>query len=257
MKDNQYQHCLVIIDEAPDIISHLASQTWKNRLMNVFTRAIRHGRNNLFMTAQNFEEIDKGLRRQTDIIVQCDDLPTKLGRHDYPPGSLIEMTFLDNNGAWTSHPFEEQLKYNLRHGIYEDIGEHYHLFPTRMWGDDEHKPVYDSWIQFDVFETLKRVDIELSSQKLVDPKKADLGRLYVEKAIPVVEAILKQATSELPAIETKEFYTQIGALTTKEKDALAKRLNSCDVRVGVDSRGKRYYDFTRFKFDKFRDGGHD
>ena len=67
--DAEYQNCLILIDEAPDIISHLAAQTWKNRLLNVFVRQLRKNRNSLFIGTQNFMFIDKSMRWQTDIVV--------------------------------------------------------------------------------------------------------------------------------------------------------------------------------------------
>jgi hypothetical protein len=110
--DQDYKHCLICLDEAPDIISHLASQTWKNRLLNIFVRQLRKNGNSLFMAAQDFQLIDKSMRWQTDVVVECNDAASLYGRNDYRKGTLILLNFLDNSGLWTGETYEDVIARN-------------------------------------------------------------------------------------------------------------------------------------------------
>lgn len=256
VKDNAYENCLILLDEAPDIISHLAAITWKNRLLNVFTRAIRHNRNSLFMAAQEFEEIDKGMRRQTDILIECEDAATKYGEHDYPDGSLVLLRFLDRSGQWTSKSYEEEIEYNKAHGIFEDVGTTYSLYPSTMWGDESHKPVYDSWYKFDVFETLRKVDLKLSSYKISEQGNDEADKYPVtndklKSALEMIETVCKER-SDSPAIYQKEYYQSLGGITDTDKNNLGKVLSRFGVERGGDG-AKRWYSFKDFDIESFRE----
>ena len=144
--DSEYKNCLIIIDEAPDLISHMASQTWKNRLINVFVRQLRKNRNSLFLGAQNFYLIDKSMRWQTDVIVDCVDAFREYGGgNGLVRGACILQAFRDNSGLWTGHADEFE--------IIDEI----EIPGNSVWG------AYDTYFQQDVWESLRKVDMKLNS----------------------------------------------------------------------------------------------
>jgi len=251
--DSDYRNCLILIDEAPDIISHLASMSWKNRLLNIFIRQLRKNHNSLFLAAQQFETIDKSMRWQTDILAECKDASRKYGWAASERGKCILCRLLDNSGMWTGKTYQQAMDYNKAHGRYEDPGLKLQVFPRCLWADNGCKPVYDSYYQQDVWESLRKVDMKLMSfevgkkQEAADP--ATLA--YVKQSIPVINSLIESE----PLCYTKYFYASLGALTPKDKDALSKRMNEFGVAVGQDGNGKRYYDFSKFDIQGFSGGG--
>jgi len=89
--DNDYKNCIICIDEAPDIISHMAASSWKNRLLAIFVRQLRKNNNSLMLCAQDFGLIDKSMRWQVDIEVQCVDAKKQYGNEKLRRGSIILM----------------------------------------------------------------------------------------------------------------------------------------------------------------------
>lgn len=234
--DSEYKHCLILLDEAPDIISHLASMTWKNRLINIFIREIRKNRNSIFCGAQQFELIDKSFRWQVDIIAECTDASRKYGWGSHHRGKCVLLNLLDNSGQWTGETWEQSLarkrnsfvnnQYNTLMNKFaevddiEDIGERYEYFPRALWGDrGQTIPVYDSWVAQDVWESLKRVDMNLSTHKVGDTEEfIDLSRAC--GAFAAAHAKGKITTSALyksvpdPKLNKKEKY-KLGLIQTE------------------------------------------
>jgi len=253
--DNDYHDCLILIDEAPDIVSHLASMTWKNKLMNIFIRQLRKNHNSLFLGAQQFEIIDKSMRWQTDILVECQDASRKYGWPASERGKLILANLLDNSGMWTGETWEETQYKNRHRFSYEDPGEKLEIYPRVLWGTPgETKPVYDTYFTQDVFESLRKVDMKLGTYKVGENENEDVGsQAYVKKAVPVIEsAIESQSKDNVPGYYSKDFYAMVGTLSTTEKDKLSKRLNRCGVKIGSDHKGKRFYDFSEFDLAAFK-----
>ena len=243
--DSDYHDCLILIDEAPDIISHMSSQSWKNRLLNIFIRQLRKNHNSLFLGAQQFEIIDKSMRWQTDILAQCEDASRKYGWAPSERGKVILCHLLDNSSMWLGETWEQEQARIRATGHYEEVGERLEIFPRGLWAPNGCKPVFDSYYQQDVWESLKKVDMKLMTYEVgqreaeVDLEKTE----WLQRAAPVVTAV---CGGDQLVSQTKQFFASVGALTTKEKDALSKRLNEFNVRVGQDGTGKRYYDFTDF-----------
>jgi hypothetical protein len=247
--DADYKNCLILIDEAPDIISHMASTSWKNRLVNIFIRQLRKNRNSLMVSAQQFELLDKSFRWQTDVLINCEDLSRKYGIEGMPRGATILLNVLDHSGCWTGRSWEEEIEYNKAHGIYKDIGEKMELAPMVLWGDDSHKPVFDTYYQQDIWESLKKVDMNLQSfqvgkKEIESPE--DLTTFSV--AVNFIENL---KSSDNKRVKTTDFFAHLGPITAREKDFIGKKLSSSDVRVIQEASGKRFYDFTDFDLNKF------
>lgn len=244
--EGDYIDCLILMDEAPDIVSHLASQTWKNRLLNVFIRQLRKNHNSLFMGAQQFELIDKSMRWQTDILARCEDASRKYGWPSSERGKCLLVHLLDNSGMWTGKTWEQQ----LREGRFlKEIGSRHKLTPCVLWGDECHKAVFDTYEVQDIWESCRKVDIHLMKYDVGRVEaKPGIARAIIDKARPAIDHAM-QLDGQL--VWTKGFYSDVGAVTAKEKDQLSKLLSSCNVRVGADHSGKRYYDFSEFDYQQF------
>jgi len=228
--DKNYQHCLILIDEAPDVISHMASMTWKNRLLNIFVRQLRKNMNSLFLGCQQLGLIDKSMRWQTDIVVRCQDAFRLYGASQgLDRGSDILLDIYDNSGQWTGEganiDWDEQLKFTPA-----DAGME---LPGRLiWG------AFDTYHHQDVFDSLKRVDMKLGAYK-IGGETATTG--YFESAKDICLAI--EGT-----VKTVELYDSIGEGTDGEKKKIGSWLRKSGVITSADN---KYKDFSHFDKDKF------
>ncbi|MFH1925757.1 MAG: hypothetical protein ABIK32_04620 [Chloroflexota bacterium] len=255
--EDDYSDCLILIDEAADIVSHLASMSWKNRLLNIFIRQLRKNHNSLFLGSQEFGLIDKSMRWQTDILCECTDASRKYGWPPSERGKVILARLYDNSGMWTGESLEEKTN-RLRHSRhYEHLSAcQMQIFPRVLWGEKgETKSVYDTYFVQDIWESLRKVDMRMSTYDVGDRAKEVVPSTlaWVGKAAPVIGEYMRLQSEEpgRAGFYTKAFYSSVGALNTKEKDALSKRLNDCNAKVGCDGSGKRYYDFSEFDLNKF------
>jgi hypothetical protein len=227
--DSDYHDCLIVLDEAPDIISHMAAMTWKNRLLNIFIRQLRKNRNSLFLAAQDFGLIDKSMRWQVDVIVECEDAYRKYGA-GFEKGSTILERWKDNSGTWTGSTWQEELKRANARGLYFDGSwcEDLELIAKPMWGTPGvTRPVFDSYFQQDVWESLRKVDMKLTSYKVGDGQQQEAqqdvqgGNSPFELARGLIDAI-KQESSGL--VTSPHFYESIPDLTPQMKLKLGKAI---------------------------------
>lgn len=241
--DSDYEDCLIIIDEAADVISHLASMTWKNRLLNIFVRQLRKNHNSLFLGTQQFGLIDKSMRWQVDILCECTDASRKYGWPPKERGKVILARLLDNSGLWTGETWEEAYKrqqHSFVRGGYEGIGEDYEYFPRVLWGEKgKTAPVFDSWVAQDVWESLRKVDLNLSAHKVGE---AEVESDFKQRAIGPVTYALEQGK-----LESADLYDMMGELTQGEKNKLGSIFRKAGVKTSKDY---RYKDFSNCDRDK-------
>jgi len=246
---DELKDSLILIDEAPDLISNMASTSWKNRLVNMFVRQIRKNNNSLFLGAQYFELIDKSLRNQVDIIVHCEDASRKFGNNSMQRGACILLDFYDNSGMWTGHTWHEKGSFRSRR---LNSACSMKLKPSIMWGNDEFESVYDTFYQQDLFESLRKAAVKVDSYEITDSAPAANG--YISAATAFIDNL---RNSGEPTIYTTDFFNSF-ELTAKEKNALSKQIAACDVRRAIDATGKRFYNFSDFDIGKFsRGNNHD
>ncbi len=250
--DEEYKNVLICIDEAPDVISHMAALSWKNRLVAAFTRQLRKNYNTLFMAAQDFELIDKSMRWQTDIIVKCQDAARTNGDNsNLERGEMLWLNVLDHSGQWTGRSSEDRIRYGEN-----PVVAHLELFPRLMWGDEQHKSVFDSWYQIDILDSLRKVDLRMSSIRVGDNKDIDDKDRYpvsvktLRSAIGVIEQILSEYKDDAN-IYQKHFFELLGGITERDKNNLGRKLSLFNVERGGDGR-KRWYGFSSFDIEGLR-----
>ncbi|HUC89680.1 MAG TPA: zonular occludens toxin domain-containing protein, partial [Patescibacteria group bacterium] len=144
--DKDYHNSLIVMDEAPDIISHMSAQTWKNRLLNIFVRQLRKNNNSLILGAQSMSFIDKSFRWQVDIEAACKDGKKVERDPTWTKGSMIYVDWYDHSGVWTGQSTEERKAYAYvyRTGENNGIADISRLKTHKLWGDKDHKPVFDT-----------------------------------------------------------------------------------------------------------------
>lgn len=251
--DEDYKHVLICIDEAPDIISHMASLTWRNRLVAAFTRQLRKNYNTLLLGAQDFNLIDKSMRWQVDLITECQDAARVAGEGaGVERGEVIWMKLFDHSGQFTGKSTEDRLRCGKTPYV-----KKIQLYPRLMWGDDEHKPVFDSWHQIDILDSLRKVDLRMSSIQIGDKANQDASDRY-----PVSLKVLKSALSQIemlrtespdnPATFQKHYYTDLGGLTEQDKNNLGRKLSQFGVERGGEG-SKRWFSFASFDIQGFRE----
>jgi len=228
--DKNYRHCLILIDEAPDVISHMASMSWKNRLLNIFVRQLRKNMNSLFLGTQQLGLIDKSMRWQTDIVVTCQDAFRLYGgKQGLVRGSDILLDIYDNSGQWTGQganaDWESQLAFMESTASLE--------LPGKLIWD-----AFDTYHQQDVFESLKRVDMKLGSWQIGEQEpETD----YYERALSVTNPLTGKHNSV-------GLYQSIGDGTDREIKLVGSWWRKCGVVTSTNGRTK---DFTKCDKDKF------
>lgn len=255
----EYRDCLVVIDEAPDVISHMASQTWKNRLVAAFTRQIRKLNISLMLAAQDFDLIDKSMRWQVDIRIDCKDAARMIGDDSpFHPGKKIWLHFYDDSGQWTSRTTETRQRNGERSCVLN-----IYIKPGILFGDEDHKAVFDSWAIIDILDSLRRVDLKLSKITITDSEQADIPEHPADR-YPVsvkilttfllrAEQVIQENTSE-PYVYQVQFNASLGPMTNRDKNNMGKVASLFGIENGRDnSNGKRFYGFGSFDFDGLRE----
>lgn len=255
--DDKYKDVLILIDEAPDIISHMASMSWKNRLMAAFTRQIRKNRNSLFLAAQDFEWIDKSLRWQMDIRCDCKDA-SKVHKdyRGFASGQCLFLSFYDESGQWTGRSTEDRLQ-RIYAGYKTDLCvSRKKLYPRFMWGDSEHEPVFDSWHQIDILESLRKVQLKLDPIRIGDTEERDIFSMYpVSKqvmvaALDLIKTFFANSEGGQIIIYKRELYKAIGIKNEKDKLNLGKLIAKCGGEGGGGGQ-TRWVDLTSFDITLF------
>jgi hypothetical protein len=261
--DNEYRNCLIVIDESPDVISHLASMSWKNRLVNMFIRQIRKNRNTLFLCAQDLELVDKSVRWQVDIHIECRDVARAMGNDcKLENGEMLELTIYDQSGQWTGQSTED--RYNHNRGRFGNPVTPWvakmEMFPRVLWGDETHKPAFDTYFQIDIMDSLRKVDLKLSKitigDKHSDSTETSYGDKYpvnmriLENALNIFEYTIKNNPDNQNFFQ-KWFYSNLGGISDRDKNNLGKLLSQYDISRGGDG-SQRWYGLSEFNLEGFR-----
>ena len=253
MQSDDYQNVLICIDEAPDIISHMASQSWRNRLVAAFTRQIRKNNCTLLLAAQDFDLIDKSMRWQVDVVIECRDAARYIGENSgLDNGEMIWTNWYDNSGQWTGKDTHDRHN-NGESGCVMQL----EYFPRILWGDATHKAVFDSWWQIDIFDSLRKVDLKMSSIKVGDAQTSDSYDRYpvssktLDKALHMINMILEEKPDE-PNVYQKFFFESLDGLTDADKNNLGRKLSDYNVERGGEG-SKRWYGFGEFNKVLFED----
>jgi hypothetical protein len=235
--DQDYKNCLIVIDESPDIISHMASMTWKNRLLNIFVRQLRKNMNSLFLGTQQLGLIDKSMRWQTDVVVRCKDAFRLYGASGgLDRGTCILLDFYDHSGQWTGHCINADWDSQLDMVSPTDSIE----LPGRIVWE-----AFDTYFQQDIFESLRKVDMKIDSYEVGNGERVDRSDCIM-KALPVCEAIANDGKK----VDTIEFFNLLGEMSDAEKQFIGKAMRQCGA---TNSRNGRVKDLTNFDVSKFRE----
>jgi hypothetical protein len=258
--DADYKNCMILLDEAPDIVSHMASSSWKNRLLAIFVRQLRKNNNSLMLCAQDFALIDKSLRWQVDIEIQCADAGKQYGNNNVKRGSIILLRWLDSSGMWTGKTWSQQLAENKAFHVYDEDNnatDSTKLYAEPLWGDKKHKAVFDTYFQQDVWESLKKVDMHLSVYSVGDKAntaaadKFPVSSKTLSAALSFILDVVSHVGAANAVVLQKDFFRSLGALSDADKNNLGRKLSDFNVgRAGEGS--QRLYSFENFDIDSFR-----
>jgi hypothetical protein len=254
--DDIYQNAIIAIDEAPEVISNMASMSWRNRLIGAFTRQIRKLNVSVFLAAQDFQLIDKSIRWQVDTIVKCQDAEKFTGQNgSLERGEVIWSKWYDQSGAWTGETTEDRY-----HKGEDPCVVGYEFYPRFLFGDKTHQAVFNSWQHLDILESLRKVDLKLTSIKIRDKtgEAEQMSTQYpvstsaLKSALRSIEFVFEQRPEE-PNIFQKSFFDSLGGLTDADKNNLGKVLSRFNVERGTDGSNKRFYSFSSFDVPGFKE----
>lgn len=229
--DHSYGNSLILIDEAPLFISHLSSMSWRNRLLDIFIQQIRKSGSSLFYASQNQKWVDIQWRWQTDVLFYCQDASKRYGQAHLKRGETILLDALDMSGMWTGRPYsvtKRSYPFKLR-GRY-------------VWG------AFDTFYQMDVFESLKKVDMRLSSYK-IDQRNGDHDDIALKAAVKdAVNGLVNTGTA---VISRAGFMDSLGDLDAHQKRVVTSELTKIGAkRLQRDSSGAYRYDFSEINIEK-------
>lgn len=239
--DEIYHDCCILIDESPDVINYMSSQSWKNRLFEAFVRQIRKNKNTLMLCAQDFGLIDKSARWQTDIRVECKDMARFYGSSAcMERGEEIFTEWYDLSGLWTGRSADERMYHGMRPSV-----KRIKIFPRVLWGDKEAgtKPVYDTFFTIDILDSLRKVDLQLTKTIITDKQEQTIPDGVREPLCQQLEIGLKQGKMKMT-----ELYAGVGDIDQKLKTFIGHYLSTCGIRRYAGG----WFDFSNFDMEKFR-----
>ena len=220
--DSDFSNCLILMDEAPLIISHLSSMSWKNRLLDIFMQQIRKNRNSFFYASQNERWVDYQLRWQTDLVLRCRDASRRYQGGGLHRGDSILIDITDQSGMWTGWSYDER-----------PVVHAFTLNGRKYFG------IFDTYNQMDVFECLKKVDMKLTSYKVGDHEE-NRDMSHIDIAEDLISNLVNQGVTR---VKTRDFYASMPELDQKQKDEVAKHLlNKMNITKGrPTTKGYEYY----------------
>jgi len=225
--DESYRGCIIVLDEAPQVINRLATMTWKNRLLDLWLQLIRKNMNSLLYASQNENWVDNELRWQTDIISHCRDASRRYPHAGYNRGGQILIDLVDNSGNWTGYSQEER---PYRKPVRK------RLLSQTIWG------TFDTFHHNDVFESLTKVKLNVGELQIGEKPERDES--YLEHTIPIITQHLEENK-----VIKRDFYSAVG-VSGAVKTELSHRIHASGA-VDVGYHGN-CLDFTNFSMEDFR-----
>lgn len=230
--DADTKGCIICLDEAPTIISYMASQSWKNRLLNIFLQQLRKNRNSLIYTAQCNDWVDKQLRWQADVLCLCQDASKIYGnKSKCARGEVILQDFFDMSGLWTGRIYDEKR---------DRPAASVKLRAKHIW------ECYDSYAEQDVFQALAKVDMKLSTYKIdARGNGHDKDTRHIDVAMAAIGNLVEAGIKK---VRTTDLYESLGELDARQKDEVSKAIKKMGVtksRPGMDY----VYDLTNLKLN--------
>lgn len=224
MFDEDYKGCIIVLDEAPQVINRLATMTWKNRLLDLWIQQIRKNRNSLLYATQNEGWVDSELRFQTDIIARCRDASRRYPEAGHERGSIILVDLIDKSGQWTGYSYDERPR----------IVKSKRIITKVIWD------TFDTYHQNDVLESLKKVKLSVGEYQIGE-EEPNLD--YFDRAVPPLQEAIAAGR-----IKKVDLHRATG-LNAREKDDFCKRLRYAG--AGDTGYSHLYYKFDNFDWGKF------
>lgn len=139
---------IILLDELNLWLSSRRSSALINQLAGGWFQLMRKRKLSVYITCQFFHTLDKLIKEQTDLIIECFDLSFK-----YPnlkPGQSISQLITSYSGYGTGRPLYKmdnmtEWKQNTRARIL-------HGYP--FWN------VYDSWTEYDILKALTKYEVK-------------------------------------------------------------------------------------------------
>lgn len=229
--DNEYDNCIIGIQEAPTIINRMAAATWKNRLLNLWLQEIRHSHSSLLYESQNEFWVDGELQWQTDVVNYVTDASRRYPTAGLQRGGVVMGRLKDKSGMWTGYPYDERpVFHQMRLNALP-------IFNT-----------YDTYYKGDIWESLRKVDLKLSKYHIDHTEKPEVD--YKDVALQVIDSFMQGETT----IPRRDFYKILPLESESDKHRLANDLARAGVTKGKwDSESDTYMlDFTNFDRKKFQ-----
>jgi hypothetical protein len=233
--DQEYDNCVIAIQEAPTIINRMAAPTWKNRLLNLWLQEIRHSRSSLIYESQNEFWVDGELQWQTDLTCYMRDASRRYPGSGLQRGGVVLVSIKDKSGMWTGKPYDEWPRLHR-----------YNLEAMPIWG------CFDTHYKADIWESLRKVDLKLSKY-VIDHRHEAPGASYEDIKGMATQIIDSYLESGEKGLLRKNFYSIVPELTESSKHKLANDLAKAGMRTSDrdNKTGDYYLDFSGFSREKF------
>lgn len=96
-EDNKLSNCVILIDEIHMIMDSRLSMSHRNLLLSYLTLQTRKRDVDMYYTTQTWGQVDRRMRQQTDLVVQCNTLKKKVNgvEYVYVRNILVDPYILD------------------------------------------------------------------------------------------------------------------------------------------------------------------
>lgn len=110
---------VILLDEAHIFLDSRSSVSKRNRIISYFLLQTRKKGCHLYYTTQRFGQVDKRLRENTDVTINCSSKKNKDGEQY----TLNEVNILTDNGIRTERLIYQSNKYFELYDTYEVVQE--------------------------------------------------------------------------------------------------------------------------------------
>lgn len=202
----EYRDGFILIDEMQYLADALRSSSNANKLMDSFIMQLRKRRLNFLYTAKFMEWVDRRIRYETDVEINCMDASfTPKGRErGMEKGTTFYLTFKDLSGLMTGVSFYQS-------GI---------SYPQTFSGKAIHNK-YDSNEIIDVIDAMRSIDNKLAKRVLSDPG-IDPYEEFANR-FPTFQSDIATMFSDRDSVPLSEVWGRTG-ISKRQDKILAKQI---------------------------------
>lgn len=188
---------IILLDELNLWLSSRRSSAMINQLAGGWFQLMRKRKLSVYITCQFFHTLDKLIKEQTDLIIECFDLSFK-----YPnlkPGQSISQLVTSYSGYGTGRPLYKM----------DDIHEWKRNTRTRILHGLPFWNVYDSWSEYDILEALTKYEVNRKTVVIGAEDNGGYRGVRAQEQINEMTQLIREVKDENVRYSSDEMRAQL------------------------------------------------